>query len=165
MYSNLNVTTNYTASMCCDDLQRILEAAIKEKMGLHADKFCHFNLVLVIPDQFVRHHVRYLLGMLFGKMGFKSAFVHVESVMATYAMAAPQACVVDIGSTKTTVCCVDDGVIISKSVIKKNYGGDDISEVLYRLIKSQNALHYFPKGVFYPIQYPYHKLQLESFKE
>ena len=70
-----------------------------------------------------------------------------------------------MGSTKTSVCCVDDGVIINKSVIKKHYGGDDIAELLYRLIKSQNALHYFPKNIFYPLQYPYHFLQLETAKE
>ena len=66
----------------------MLEASIKEKMGLEADKFKNFNMVLVIPDSFIRHHVRHLLNMIFARMGFKSAFVHVESVMATYAMAA-----------------------------------------------------------------------------
>ena len=115
-------------------------------------------MVLVISDSFVRHHVRHMLNMLFAKMGFKSAFVHVESVMSSYAMAAQTACIVDVGSSKMSVCCVDDGVIINKSVIKKHYGGDDISELLYRLIKSEDALHYFPPNVFYPMQYPYHAL-------
>ena len=32
--------------------------------------------------------------------------------MATYAMAVPSAVVVDIGSTKTCVSCVDEGIII-----------------------------------------------------
>ena len=59
-----------------------------EKMGLTQDKFKYFSVVLVIPDSFIRHHVRHLLNLLFAKMGFKSAFVHVESVMASYAMAA-----------------------------------------------------------------------------
>ena len=120
-------------------------------MGLEAEKFKHFNVVLVIPDSFIRHHVRHLLNMIFAKMAFKSAFVHVESVMASYAMAAQTACIIDIGSTKTSVCCVDDGVIINKSVIKKHYGGDDIAELLYRLIKSSDALHYFPSNIFYPM--------------
>lgn len=57
-------------------------------MGLANDKLKFFNAVIVIPDSFVRHHVRYILNMIFAKMGFKSAFVHVESVMASYAMAA-----------------------------------------------------------------------------
>ena len=69
-------------------------------MHLEPSEFKHFNVVLILPDFFVKHHVRYLLDMLFIKMGFKSVFLHLESVMATYAMAAATACVVDIGSTK-----------------------------------------------------------------
>ena len=87
-HANLNVSDQYSASQCCEDLQRILEGAIKEKMGLMPEKFVNFNVVLVISDSFVRHHVRHLLNMIFAKMRFKSCFVHVESVMATYAMAA-----------------------------------------------------------------------------
>lgn len=40
--------------------------------------------------------------------------------MATYAMALPTAVVVDIGATKTSVCCIEEGIIIAKSVIRKN---------------------------------------------
>mmetsp|Transcript_34750 Transcript_34750/g.45720 ORF Transcript_34750/g.45720 Transcript_34750/m.45720 type:complete len:118 (+) Transcript_34750:638-991(+) len=87
-YSNLNASSSYTASMCIEDIQRILEASINDKMGLAADKLSNFNVVLIIPDSFIRHHVRHILNMLFVKMGFKSAFVHQEAVMATYAMAA-----------------------------------------------------------------------------
>ena len=57
-------------------------------MNLKADKVKQFYCILVLPDNFVKHHVRYLLDLLFGKMGFKAIFVHTESVMATYAMAA-----------------------------------------------------------------------------
>ena len=134
-------------------------------MHLAPVNFKHFNVVLILPDTFVKHHVRYLLDMLFVKMGFKSCFIHLESVMSTYAMAAQSACVVDIGSTKTQVCCVDDGVIISKTIIKKNFGGDDVSELLYRLLKMKEGTHYFPPKVFYPLQYPYHKMLLDQIKE
>ena len=37
-YGNLNITRTYSASECCDDLQRILTAAIEEKMGLAKEK-------------------------------------------------------------------------------------------------------------------------------
>ena len=87
-YSNLNITQNYSASQCCEDIERILTSAINEKMGLATEKFKFFNSVIVIPDTFVRHHVRHILNIIFAKMGFKSAFVHVESVMSSYAMAA-----------------------------------------------------------------------------
>jgi actin-related protein len=103
--------------------------------------------------------------MLFIKMGFKAIFVHNESVMATYAMAAQTACVVDIGSQKISVCCVDDGVVLPKTFTKRNFGGDDISELLLRLINSKDSLHYFPKEVFHPLSYPYHMMLLEHIKE
>ena len=72
---------------------------------------------------------------------------------------------VDIGSTKTSVCCIDDGIILPKTQIKKHFGGDDISELLLRFVKSSQSLHYFPEKVFYPLQYPYHKMLLEAVKE
>jgi actin-related protein len=98
-------------------------------------------------------------------MGFKAIFVHNESVMATYAMAAQSACVVDIGSQKISVCCIDDGVVLPKTLNKRNFGGDDISELLHRLINSNDSLHFFPKQVFYPMNYPYHMMLLEHIKE
>ena len=75
-YSNLNASSTYSATMCTEDLQRILEAAIEEKMGLTADKLSNFNVVLIIPDTFIKHHVRHIINMLFAKLAFKSVFVH-----------------------------------------------------------------------------------------
>lgn len=83
---------------------------------------------------FVKHHVRYVVNMLLAKMEFKSLFIHNESIMSTYAMALPSACVVDVGSTKISVCCVDEGLIIQKSIIRKHFGGNDIDEILYRML-------------------------------
>ena len=71
-------------------------------------------------------------------------FLHQESVMATFAMALPSAVVVDIGSTKTSVCCIEEGIIVSKSIIRKHFGGDDMTVLLQRLVQSESALHYFP---------------------
>jgi len=81
---------------------------------------------------FVKHHVRYIVNMLLGKLRFKSIFIHNESVMATYAMAMPSACVVDVGSSKICVSCVDEGLLLPKSIIRKHFGGDDITELLFR---------------------------------
>jgi hypothetical protein len=49
-------------------------------------------------------------------------------------------------------------------VIKKRFGGQDISELLYRLIVSSQALHYFPNNVFWPLHYPYHSMLLDRLK-
>jgi hypothetical protein len=39
---------------------------------------------------------------------------------------------VDIGSEKINVCCVDEGIIIANTLIRKNFGGDDVDVVLLR---------------------------------
>jgi actin-related protein 8 len=84
--------------------------------------------------------------------------------MATYAMALPTAVVVDIGSTKTSVCCIEEGIIIAKSVIRKHFGGDDITHLFSRLIQSDKSLHYFPFGILNN-DYHYHKQLIEQLKE
>jgi len=112
-------------------------------MKLPQENFHHFNVILVVPDTCIKIHVRYLMNMLFN-LGFRSMFLHQESVMATFAMALPSAVVVDIGSTKTSVCCVEEGIIRSESVIRKHFGGDDMTALLQRLVQSESALHYFP---------------------
>ena len=118
-------------------------------MKLPRENFKFFNCILVIPDQFMKVHVRCIMRSLF-KMGFKAMFVHLESVMATYAMALPTAVVVDIGATKTSVCCIEEGIIISKSIVKKHFGGDDQTDLLLRLLQSDRALHYFPNNLMDP---------------
>jgi len=50
-------------------------------------------------------------------------------------------------------------------VIRKHFGGDDITQLFYRLIKSERALHYFPQNLLYPMQYPYHFMLMERVKE
>lgn len=80
--------------------------------------------------------------------------------MATYAMALPSACVVDIGSSKINVCCIDEGILSPKSVIRKNYGGDDINELLYRFINRSKALHFIPRNIL-NLEYHYHKYLIE----
>lgn len=131
-------------------------------MKLPQANFKHFNCILVIPDNFVKIHMRYIINMLFN-LGFKSMFIHVESVMATYAMAIPSAVVVDIGATKISVCCIEEGIIISKSVIRKNFGGDDMTQLLLRLIQHDKALHYFPPNLI-SLDYPFHKYLIEKVK-
>ena len=103
-------------------------------MNLPRKNFEFFSCILIIPDLFVKHHVRYMVNMLLSRLKFKSIFIHNESVMSTYAMALPSACIVDIGSTKISVCCVDEGLIVPKSIIRKHFGGSDIDEILYRFI-------------------------------
>jgi len=49
---------------------------------------------------------------------------------------------VDIGFTKTTVACVDEGAIIRGTSFSFNFGGFHMSRLLLYLLK--NGEHYFP---------------------
>ena len=124
----------------------------------------YFNCILVTPDIFVKHHLRNVVNMILGKLKLKSLFLHTESVMATFAMAMSSACVVDIGATKINICCIEDGLLVPKSIVRKHYGGDDLNEMLYRLINRNKALHYFPRFSLQP-EYHYHKILIEYIKE
>lgn len=106
-----------------------------------------FNCILVVPDLFVKHHLRYIVHMLLARLKFKSLFLHTESVLATFAMAMSTACVVDIGSSKISVSCIDEGLVVPKSIQRRHYGGDQLNEMLYRLISRSKGLHHFPRGV------------------
>lgn len=95
----------------------------------------HYNCILIIPELAQKIHIRYMIDLILLKMGFKSIFLHTESVMASYAMALQTACVVDIGSSKLSVCCIDDGIVQPRSIVSKHYGGDDLNELFFRLLK------------------------------
>ena len=115
-YGDLNTSAVYSIHDCVEDLQAILEYSFKRYMRLPKKNLENFNCVLVIPDIFVKHHLRYVITMLLGKLKFKSLFMHTESVMATFAMAMSSACVVDIGSSKINVCCIEEGILVPKSI-------------------------------------------------
>jgi actin-related protein 8 len=168
-FGQLNVSKrdNYDLHSCIDDLRRIIEKSIETYMHLPIKNLKHFSCILVIPDTCVKVHWKYIAKMLF-EMGFKQMFVHLESIMATYALAVPSGVVVDIGSSKTSVCCVEEGVVIQKSVIKKHFGGDDQTSLVSRLciLKSGKTMIDAESGLSHlNEEYPYHRLVVEQNKE
>lgn len=56
------------------------------------------------------------------------------------------ACVVDIGYEKTTICCVDEGVILPGTVVRKNFGSRHLNDTLYYLLQSRKLLGYNKKN-------------------
>lgn len=76
----------------------ILQQALEKFVKLGRKNYKHFSIILLIPFTLPKHHLRYLLELC-TKMGFKQVMPLLEPVATTYAMAAPSACVVDIGHT------------------------------------------------------------------
>ena len=70
----------------------------------------HYRAVLLVPDVFRHHHLKLFMDLLLSRLGFGAAFLHQESVCATFGSGIASACVVDVGDQKTSVTCVEDGI-------------------------------------------------------
>ena len=172
--------SNYEPSTVLNDLEKILSFCFYDIMKLsnrqtndkHIEEnqfvsqlISNTNLVLIIPDVFIKQQVKLLLNFMFKIFGFKNIIVHTEGVLATFGTAMQIGCVVDIGSTKTSICCVDEGFTIADSIVKRNYGGDDITLLLYGyLTDSEKKDRKFPSNEI-NINLVYHKRIIEKLKE
>ena len=125
----------YPVDIVLGDLHKILSYCFEEVLKIPKSDIENYNVVLIIPDVFIKIQIKLLVNLFLKVIGFKNIFLHLESVMATFGMAVQSACVVDIGDSKINICCVDEGIMLEETVISKNFGGCDISKLLYLLIK------------------------------
>lgn len=56
--------------------------------------------------------VRFLADLLLERLGFAALVVHLEPVAATFGNGTTSACVISIGSSSCSVCCIDDAVVL-----------------------------------------------------
>ena len=117
------------------DLSLILKYCFEKVLRINQDEFCNYNIVYIIPDLFIKTEVKAMINLFFKYFGFKNIFLHLESVMSSFGLAIQSSCVVDIGSDKLNVCCVDEGMIIKNTLFRKNIGGNEITKLLYLITK------------------------------
>ena len=156
--------TDYSFQSVCDDLHKIIDFCTTSVLQIKRKDYNNYNIVLIIPDLFIRTQVKGIINVFLKVMGFKSIFTHLESVLSTFGAALQTACIVDVGSTKISVCCIEDGLIVENSLVRKNFGGDDITRLLYKTLSRRNTTFYFPIEHF-SIDNPYHFRILEKLKE
>jgi actin-related protein 8 len=154
----------YSFQSVCDDVHKIVDFCVNSVLQIKRKDYEKYNVVLIIPDLFVRTQVKGLINVFMRVMGFKSIFIHQESVLSSFGAALQSACVVDVGSSKVSVCCLEDGLIVENSLIRKNFGGDDITKLLHKTLGRKNSTFYFPIENF-NIENPYHFRILERMKE
>lgn len=106
---------------------------LSEKLKIPTSEFQNFSCVIIVPDIFVRKHVKYLMQRIFKVVGFKKIYLHFESVVACFGAAVSSACVVDIGHEKINICCVDEGIIVPQTLIRKNFGLKYLSKSLCKI--------------------------------
>ena len=118
-----------------EDVTTIIEDSIKKELGLARPReWANFTCVFVIPDLYDRRYVEQALEMVIRDLGFAKVAFMQESLAATYGAAFTMACVVDIGAQKTSIACVEDGMIIEDSRVNIKMGGYDATETFMKMM-------------------------------
>lgn len=127
---NLHDNVGGTVSSICQDLESIWTFVVEKKLKISLSSLPQYSAVLIVPDMHSPTYLKLLTSIVLKEMHFGSCMVIQESVAATFGAGLGYACVVDIGDQKTAISCVEDGVSQSKSRIKLDYGGGDVSQIL-----------------------------------
>ncbi|KAF8906229.1 actin-related protein [Gymnopilus junonius] len=146
--SNFNTRDYSSLQMILSDFEMIIESVLKDKLFIERSDYKNFSVMLVIPDFYDRAYVRELINLLIVAMGFKQICAQQESLAATYGAGISNACVVDIGAAKTSIACVDEGLVLPETRMTLSMGGDDITEFLYVLLER--------------IKFPYREINLNQ---
>ena len=118
------------------DFQAILSHAVKHHLHIPLGDLSQYRAVLLLPALYRRPLVKHYLHLLLTHMGFGGAFVLQDHVAATFGAGLGYACVVDVGDQKTSISCVEDGVSHADTRIHLSYGGSDLTQVFYYLLRN-----------------------------
>lgn len=124
-----------------DDFETIIEKAIRRDLGLkNSTEWEQYSCVMVVPDLYDKKYLEQMLYMCLTGFGFKQVAFIQESHAATFGAGYTNACVIDVGAQKTSICCVEDGMCIEDSRINLKYGGYDVTETFMKMM----LYDYFP---------------------
>lgn len=134
-YGWLNENDYTSRNMLHRDFFLILEEAIKTELGLQRKRdWSQYSCVFVIPDLYEKVFCAMLLEELLRDFGFQRVCFFQESMAATFGAGVGAACVVDVGAQKTSIACVEDGMVIEESRINMKYGGYDVTETFTKMM-------------------------------
>lgn len=120
------------------DLHRIVVDALKTIDINTKEELANLKCLFVIPDLYDKVYVESWVDLLFNSVGFGRIGIIQEAVAATFGAGASCACVVDVGAEKTSIACVDEGMVINDSRVKLDYGGVNITEAFTKLLLQQD---------------------------
>ena len=110
-YGRLN-TAGGTRSLSSvlNQLEDLWSKAIEEFLDIPQREFKCYRVVLLVSDFIDRAALKEFVNVLLLRLEFAAAFVHQESVCATYSAGLSSGCVVNVGDETIQVCCVEDGM-------------------------------------------------------
>lgn len=113
----------------------IIEESIKEQLGLKNKKeWSQYSCVFIIPDLYEKVLVAQILRQLIVDFGFQRVCFIQESLAATFGAGFGIACIIDMGAEKTSVACVEDGMVIEDSRMNLKFGGHDLTDTFTKMM-------------------------------
>ncbi len=116
-------------------IETIITNSLKSEFGLDKrgslkDYACTF----VIPDLYDKGYVEMMLEMMIRDYSFFKVSLIQESLAASFGAGYTACCIVDIGAQKTSVCCVEDGLVTEESRVNLKMGGYDVTETFIKMM-------------------------------
>lgn len=133
-----NISDTKSQEQVLNELQALTLYVLNKKLNIPSSQFKNYAIILIIPDLFIKAQIKELINIFLRDLEFKYIYLHLESVMACFGACLSQACVVDIGHQKINVSCVDEGLILPNTTIKKNFGGVIIYFLFYNKLLINN---------------------------
>ncbi|CAD7968609.1 unnamed protein product [Amoebophrya sp. A120] len=84
-----------------------------------------------------------MVGVLFDKFDAIAVCVTQIPTLTLVAHGKKTGCLVDIGETTTSACCIYEGYLMPHTVDRNNYGGKDITELLLKFLKEERNIEFF----------------------
>jgi actin-related protein 8 len=133
-YGWLNEGEYDSARFLWADIRIILEDAVKSQLGIGPREWSQYSCVIAVPDYYERTYVTQLLDMAISEFQFARVCFIQESLAASFGAGVMTACIVDMGAQKTSISCVEDGMIVDNSRINLKYGGEDVTEAFVKMM-------------------------------
>lgn len=120
------------------DLLQIWSHLISKDLFIDLKDLKSYKVLLVIGNLAEKVLIESMLDVLIRDMKFEAVSVHQESIVSCFGAGITVGCVVDVGAEKTSISCVEDGLLIPETRIDLNIGGSDITR-LFGLLMTQRA--------------------------
>ena len=131
----LNEKDYHNRSMLESDFFRIIEETIKAELGLpHKKDWNQYSCVFIIPDLYEKVLVAKVLDEFIREFGFQRVCFMQESLAGTFGAGYGAACMVDMGAQKTSISCVEDGMVIEESRMNLKMGGYDVTDTFIKMM-------------------------------
>lgn len=140
-HGRFNETCYSTQQQLLGDISLILVDALENELEITFKEYKEYNVVLVIPDLYDRSYVTSMIQLILD-MGFGNVCILQESIAATFGAGISVGCIVDVGAQKTSISCVEEGMVIPDSRVHLDYGGDDITAALMKILVQKSSFPY-----------------------